>query len=403
MMRAMTPPDGPGTPVNRPRQGATTLHILPEVETLQPEGRGAIGRWVREVVDASGTRHLVIQGRGFRPAPEARFFRGSPLLARAWKVGGRKGKLAQALLAPLVVAANLALLPWRDVAVIQVHNRPSYMLALRALSALRRRRPLLVLHLQNDHLQPLSASMRGRVARNTDLILTCSRHLRDVVRTQVPGQVEVVYNGTVVPAEAAVRGQGPGPVIVTFVGRMVPDKGVHVLIEAFERLVGEGLNAELHLVGGAGFSNAPSAYWDELRARTAGRPEIVWHGYQPSDAAEARMRESDVLVCPSVWAEPFGMVIVEGMAHGNCVIASRVGGIPEIIEDGVTGLLVEADDAGALADALRRVIQDPALRTRLAQAGWAAVGERFSWAEVARSYDQTIRAALDAPRPDAAR
>lgn len=378
-----------------------TLHVLPEGETLQPNGRGAIGRWVAEVVPLSGTRHVVLQGRGFQPGEGARYFVGHRLLTRVWRAGGRKSRLGLLVAGPLVVAFNLARLPWRDVDVIQVHNRPTYLLGLRILSRLKRRRPLLVLHLQNDHLAGWSPAVRRRVAACADLIIACSAHLRDTVRTQVTGDVEVVYNGTVLPSRTEPRRSSGPRVVLTYVGRMVPEKGVHVLLEAFERLTAEGAPAELHLIGGATFSNEPSPYWEELRARSAGREDIVWHGYQPSAVVEAHLHASDVLVCPSVWAEPFGMVIVEGMAHGNCLVASRTGGIPEIVEDEVTGLLVEPGDVEALTAALGRVVWDPALRARLASAGEAAARARFSWPQIAESYDRTIRLALGKAAPTA--
>jgi glycosyltransferase involved in cell wall biosynthesis len=375
------------------------VHVLPEGETLQLSGRGAIGRWVAEVIPRSATQHVVLQGRGFRPGQEAQYFVGHQLLSRLWTARGRKAKLALLLLAPLVVAFNLARLPWREIDVIQVHNRPTYLLALRLLSLIKRRRPLLVLHLQNDHLAGWSPRVRRRIAACADLILTCSANLRDTVRTQVAGEIAVVYNGTAVSdaAEHPARSLGER-VVLTYVGRMVPEKGVDVLLEAFERLTAEGALAELHLIGGATFSNAPSPYWQGLRSRSARREDVVWHGYQPAPLIETHLDTSDILVCPSVWAEPFGMVIVEGMAHSNCLVASRTGGIPEIIQDEETGLLVEPGNVEALTEALRHVVGNPALRLRLASAGEAAARARFSWAQIAETYDATLQVALQERR-----
>jgi glycosyltransferase involved in cell wall biosynthesis len=90
------------------------------------------------------------------------------------------------------------------------------------------------------------------------------------------------------------------------------------------------------------------------------------------------MQAADCLVCPSVWAEAVGFVNLEGLSSGLPVVASRIGGIPEYVEDGQTGLLFPPGDHHALAKLLRRLQDAPEERTRLGEAGRNAAVERFS-------------------------
>ena len=94
---------------------------------------------------------------------------------------------------------------------------------------------------------------------------------------------------------------------------------------------------------------------------------------------------ADLLAFPSVWHEPFGIPIVEAMACGLPVVATRGGGVPEIIEDGETGILVERGDAAALAQGIIRLLGDDALRARMGRAGRRRAVERFSWETVAEN------------------
>jgi starch synthase len=89
-----------------------------------------------------------------------------------------------------------------------------------------------------------------------------------------------------------------------------------------------------------------------------------------------------VFVCPSIY-EPFGLINLEAMACGTPVVASRVGGIPEVVVDGETGWLVEPGDATALGQALREALADPERARRMGEAGRRRVEAHFSWDRIA--------------------
>ncbi len=154
--------------------------------------------------------------------------------------------------------------------------------------------------------------------------------------------------------------------VVGMVGRLAPWKGQHIFLDAFSRAFPTG-EARAVLVGAPLFGE--EAYEDELRASAArlGIAErLEMTGFQEDVAAQ--LRRFDVLVHASVIPEPFGQVVVEGMAAGVPVVAAAAGGPAEVISDGVDGLLVVPGDAEALAVALRRLERDPGLRASLGAA-----------------------------------
>ena len=141
---------------------------------------------------------------------------------------------------------------------------------------------------------------------------------------------------------------GDGPVI-GFVGRIEPRKAPDVLAAAAPAIRAGAPGARVVLVGDASFGAAQ----DYARA-VASSPEVEHLGW--SDHAPGLMRHLDVLVLPSR-SEPFGTVLAEAMAVGTPVVATRVDGLPEVVDDGVTGALVPPDDPAALAEAVLRVLE----------------------------------------------
>lgn len=162
-----------------------------------------------------------------------------------------------------------------------------------------------------------------------------------------------------------------GPIL--FVGPATPHKGRAVLADAYRSLP---VRPPLWLVGGE--SSASLDGIEYLGRRT---------GAELADA----YRAASVVVVPSVWPDPCPTVALEAMAAGRPVIASAVGGLTDIVEPGVTGLLVPPGDPGALADALRALTEDPELAGKLGAAGRDRVVERFSAAAVVPSIESTYR------------
>jgi glycosyltransferase involved in cell wall biosynthesis len=201
-----------------------------------------------------------------------------------------------------------------------------------------------------------------------------------------PGKVELVYHGLDLSrfsspvASASRTGDGNDadhPVTILSVGRLVEKKGTDVLLEALAQLPAD-LHWRLVHVGGG-----PLKARLERRARSLGiGARIVWRGARMQTELLEEYRAADLFALASRVArdgdrDGLPNVLIEAQSQGLACVATRVSGIPELIEDGVTGVLVEPDAPQALARALERLIREPARRRSLGDAGRRRVLERF--------------------------
>jgi glycosyltransferase involved in cell wall biosynthesis len=192
----------------------------------------------------------------------------------------------------------------------------------------------------------------------------------------------------VIPNAVAVRRGAPmerdGALVVGTAAVLKPHKGIDVLIDASARVTGD-LRLEI-------FGDGPSRGELEARAREAGIP-VRFHGYVAD--ASSRFGELDVFALAS-WAENLPMAILEAMAWALPVVATRVGGVPELVVDRVTGLLVEPGDRDGLAAALETLCRDRPLRTALGTAGAQRVSAEFDSGAIASRmvalYEELVRA-----------
>ncbi len=213
----------------------------------------------------------------------------------------------------------------------------------------------------------------------------------EVIPVFVPDALGVPSDETGVAEYVA---QLPSDDFLLFVGAFGSYKGVDVLLRAYSALrdgVRDGPGAVPPLVI-IGYETTEYPV-----ATTALPPGVTVLKNWPHAAVMAAWRRSLIGLVPSVWAEPFGLVALEAMASGRPVIASRIGGLTDIVLDEETGLLVPPGDVAALRAALARLLADPALRERLGQAGRRRVAE-FQAAAVLPRIERAYRALL-ANRP----
>ncbi len=226
-----------------------------------------------------------------------------------------------------------------------------------------------------------------------DRIIAVSQGMRSDVMEAYPevdpARVEVVYNGidpdayrpdpaTDVLAAIGVDLTRP---YVAFVGRVTRQKGLPVLLEAAAALRPE---AQLVLLAGAADTPELAAEVDRLVAKLrATRTGVFWiEKMLPRPSVAQVLSHATAFVCPSVY-EPLGIVNLEAMACATAVVASAVGGIPEVVEDERTGLLVPPSEPAALAAALNRLLDAPGLAEQLGAAGRMRAVSEFSWRAIA--------------------
>jgi glycosyltransferase involved in cell wall biosynthesis len=155
-----------------------------------------------------------------------------------------------------------------------------------------------------------------------------------------------------------------------FVGDVGSEKGLNVLLEAYGGLI----DAPPLVLIGRTFDDQQNAF----------PPNITVLKSLPHRAVMHAWRRSLAVLVPSIWPEPFGLVVIEAMSSGSPVIASRIGGLSDIVVDGVTGLLVTPHDPDDLRKAIQTLLADPELRARLGQAGKQRVAEFRSSAVLPR-------------------
>lgn len=214
-------------------------------------------------------------------------------------------------------------------------------------------------------------------------VIAISQAVADDLPAAMRDRTRVVYNGIDVAAfrkRAAEPGaplapEGAGPLLGA-VSHLIPWKGHEVFLRAIATLAPRHPDWRFAIVGDPIFQFRDERDRLEAIARELGIADRVAFAGHREDVP-AVLGQLSLFVLPSLY-EPFGRVLIEAMAAGLPIVASRAGGVPEIVVEGETGLLVPPGDAGALASAIEAVMGDPALAARLATAGSERVERCFS-------------------------
>ena len=205
------------------------------------------------------------------------------------------------------------------------------------------------------------------------------------------GRISVIHNSY---QAASPNGSGGGRLndagssVVGFVGRLSDQKGVEYLIQAIPEVLGRHPQTRFVIVGDGPERGRLEGLVEELQVATA----VEFAGYQPSP--HQFIEAMDIVVIPSIY-DPFPLVTLEVMEAGRPVVGSAVGGIPEAIEDGRTGLLVPPREPAALAAALGRLLDEPRLRFEMGAAGRARAHRLFSPEVIAGQYAELYRRLIE--------
>jgi glycosyltransferase involved in cell wall biosynthesis len=251
-------------------------------------------------------------------------------------------------------------------------------------------------HAQDYMVDLGSDDLLRELAREAEFVIAVSDFSRDDLRRRCPDEaakIHRIYNGLRLddfpPARPAAH---PAPLRVVSVGRLIEFKGFHHLIDAIGRLRDTGVEATLDLIGDGPWREPLAA---QIERRALG-DRVRLSGVLSQDAIKARLAASDVfaLACcvgASGASDILPTVIMEAMAARLPVVSTRVAGVPEMVADGVTGLLAPPDDPAALADALARLAADPGLRTSLGDAGRDRCAAMFSLDQTAAALEARFR------------
>jgi phosphatidylinositol alpha-mannosyltransferase len=230
-------------------------------------------------------------------------------------------------------------------------------------------------------LRPIWRRLAARIAVSGAAARFVSDRLGDSVRV-IPNGVDVELFGSAAPAEDLPPGRR-----LLWVGRLDPQKGFPVAVRAFERLASEMPDLWFVVAG----DGADRAVLGDLPL--ASRERVIVLGTVERDRLPRYHAAADAFVSPALGQESFGMVLVEAMAAGLPVVATDILGYREVVDDGVEGLLVPPRDAGALAGALRRVLEERELSKSMGEAGRARA-PRYSWEvvgpQVEAVYDEVV-------------
>ncbi len=359
------------------------FHILPADEPFSERCGGAVSRVVANLVHADAEAVIVCPSAdetwGFSPRQirASRFLRCCAKSSILRRFLLKAKPLLRRLLSNLVKEAATGDVVW-------IHGSLGYALLLAEISS--KRGFKLVLHMHNQTgWKPEMAAVLREVK-----VVFVSQALADVALEACPdlAQVEILLNGANPTVyfprpESGLKSDGRD-IEVLFVGRLISEKGVHVLVDAMRRLNRRSVAVRARIVGSVGFAvGGKSSYVGNLLKDAPGN--VVFEGYKSGTAVAEIYREADVFCCPSVWWEPCALVLGEAMATGVPIVATSVGGTPEILAQG-GGIMVPPNDPVALANALESLVLDSDLRIRMGNQALSSFKRNFSWQAVRERY-----------------
>lgn len=303
------------------------------------------------------------------------------------------------------------------VEVVHLQNFSQFIPIIRAINP----RIKIVLHMRCEWLTLLDYEMIEKRIDQADLVLGVSKYITDRIRERFPEQAmkcETAYTGVDIQAfkpRHPDRNQQKSVRRILYVGRITPEKGTHILIEAFKQIAASTSNIHLDLVGAVG--SMPKDFLVGLSGEQNIRdlevfysgtnyrtylddilPEMLkdcvhYEGNVDYTTITKYYQQADILVNPAL-NEPFGRSLIEGGASGLPIISSNVGGMTELIHHGQNGLLVPSGNADLLAKALLSLLEDEPLMRQMGSNGRQFVVDHFSWDEtktdLLRVYQQTI-------------
>lgn len=234
-------------------------------------------------------------------------------------------------------------------------------------------------------------------------VICNSRYMREEIEgvfNLPPDKISIIPNGIrpeafqVAAPDPAVRQRfaGPGEKILFFIGRLVREKGVQVLLGALPQIRERFPDVRVIIAG-------QGPYGEELHRLSVHLGldrQVTFAGYIDEETRNQLYAQADLAIFPSLY-EPFGLVALEAMAAGTPVVVGDSGGFAETVEHGVNGVRVPAENSSALAEQVCTLLGDPELGRRLARRALQDVSDNYSWASIARRYEEIYQQIVFSP------
>ena len=279
----------------------------------------------------------------------------------------------------------------RNFDLVIIHNEPNLVLFMRKMPQQK-----IVLHMHNEHLGiKLFRHLYRQVLAKVDTVICVSDYIRRAAVQHFPEFTDkfiVVFNATDPEVfkpygqEAIVQLRDilaiePNKTYLLYVGRLTEIKGVHVLIEAFHQIHTHLPNTRLIIAGSSFFSGAAKTAYEQSLVELA-KPVskgIMFTGFMPHEKLKYLYSAVDIVVLPSVWQDPCPLVVLEAMASGTCLISTAVGGVPEVLKDGVNGLLVKSGNAVEIAKAVSEILKTPIKKAEIERVAREQITTDYAW------------------------
>jgi spore coat protein SA len=387
--------------------------IVPELLPVPPVKGGAVEHWVDEMVRRidlnmyditvvsrpsgvegfKGVRYIgipwTVLERFFHNIKEKVTWR-NPLrfLAKIQNVASYGRRVAQAVSAHDVV---------------YLHNEPNILFFLS-----KKPRQKIILHMHNDHLCfPIFRPFYRRALGKVDQVICVSDYIRRSALRYFPEYADrfhVIFNATDTssfkPYGQVARDRlkevlifEEGCQYLLYVGRLNPVKGVDVLIRAFLEINQRMPHTRLIITGSSFFGGAAKTVYEQQLVALA-QPvsdKIVFTGFLSHEKLKFLYSSVDLIVVPSVWQDPCPLVVLEAMASGTCLIASSVGGVPEVVDDKMTGLLVEPASELALTEAVISVLSNNNFKQNMEHEARSKIIAGYTWKRLVGELQESFR------------
>jgi glycosyltransferase involved in cell wall biosynthesis len=272
--------------------------------------------------------------------------------------------------------------------IVHIHGNPGLMFGVPAALCAGINKIVYTCHFSRSGHSKLRHRVLGMLLNRTSACIAVSRAARDVLVAdyhQRAERIQVIYNGVDIAKWAsAIHADRGNKLTVGFCGVFRPEKQIPILIRSFASLLKAGNAAKLLLIG----DGPEMQVCREVVANCGIHADVEFAGSQ-SDV-QPFLRRIDVFVLPSR-EEAMPVALLEAMSQGCAAVGSNVGGIPEVIQHDVSGVLIPSGDEGALSAALLRLASDPALRARYGRLARLRVEERFSLTAMMESYAELYR------------